>query len=427
MFPASSVKDSVVTGVLLALAATKVLVDFRFNGSLSKINLLLLLAGLVSLGCAAFLAWRQDSRQATVSRISVLSGLGIWATVCLGSGIWVLGGAIAASCVAGRLPDAFWRASRRAICVGTLLWSVTPFVVAPMIAPQIRWLDSPSPAGTQTTIFLLLDEFSAKSAGPVESTLIRAGVNYKRKDLTPFGPNTINVVPAIFTGRRFDRGSVCDTTSICSGRNVLDFSRIRVMRPEVDLVGAAMPYCAIRGLRYCEAIPFFDHMIGPAGWLCAVSRRWAAVRHMFGGPRKPVCMDDLEASFRARTEEAIWRAPVWRQGGMLYAHLLLPHPPGLKGPHLSLASDYAVNVEYAAAFVQQVVQRLQATHRPFRLVIFSDHPLRRLHCKESWYNRSECLRTSPFDDRVPLFVAGDIPPAFEAIQNNVDIFRLAAP
>jgi hypothetical protein len=37
------------------------------------------------------------------------------------------------------------------------------------------------------------------------------------------------------------------------------------------------------------------------------------------------------------------------------------------------------------------------------------------------------MRDDLFDDQVPLFVAGDVPPTFNEIRNNVDIFRLASP
>jgi hypothetical protein len=315
---------------------------------------------------------------------------------------------------------------RRAVFAGCLLWSATPGVLVKIAAPEVRWLDSSSPQSPQTTVLLLMDEFSAGAADPIEAALVATGVEYKRKSLLAFGPNTINVVPAMFTGKSFDRAGVCWASSICSGGNVLDFSRVTVGRKDVDVVGAAMPYCVMQGLRHCEAIPFVDNLLSVDSWRCAASRRWAALKSLFDDARAPLCIEDLVGDVESSVEAAIWRAPVWRDGGLLYVHLILPHPPAKEKRGGSLASDYASNVIRAARLTEDVVRRLQATQRSFRLVIFSDHPLRRLHCDGVVYRKADCDKVDLFDDPVPLFVAGDVPPAFADIQNNVDIFRLVS-
>lgn len=422
----SRAKDSAVLGLLLVLMAAGQFISYRFNGSLSKMDLLL---ATTCLGGLVFSVCRSPGRggdSVSPARIFLILGLAVWLHASLGLGSWLLLALIPAFVIARYVPEAGWAVFRRAVLVGCLLWSATPVVHALVAAPQVRWLGAAARGAPEVTVVLLLDEFSAKAAGPVEAALVATGVTYRRKALAPFGPDTINVLPALFTGMNFERGSVCWTSSICSGARVFDFARVSAGRQDMDVVGAAMPYCAMRGLRYCEAIPFVSNIFDASSWRCAASRRWTMLKSFFKDGQGPRCIDDLVGEVESRVEAAIWRAPVWKDGGFLFAHLMLPHPPGKESARGSLAADYAGNVDHAARLVEAVARRLQMMQRHFRLVIFSDHPLRRRHCDGVVYDRADCQHADLFDDRVPLFVAGDVPPAFEDIQNNVDIFRLAS-
>jgi hypothetical protein len=424
----SRAKDLVVLGLLTGLMAAREIATFRFNGSLSKIGVVLAAACFAMLVCMAAVASWKKVGIGVASRVAMAAGLIAWARSSFGLGSLTLLTMMLAASFAGRVPQRHWESLRRAVFAGCLLWSVTPGVLALMTAPHARWLAPPVASGSpEVTVFLLLDEFNANAADPVEAALQAAEVIYRRAAIEPFDSDTIRVVPAMFTGKKYDRAGACGATRVCSMGGVLDFSRITVGRPDVDLVGAAMPYCAIQGLRYCKAIRFVSNPFDVTLWRCAVARRWGVMKAAFHQAGSKLCMEDLTGDLDSRSEAAIERAPVWQQSGLLFVHLILPHPPGRQSPHGSLAADYSDNVIRAAGVTTDLLRRLKETRRTFRLVIFSDHPLRRTHCDGIIYDRADCMRDDLFDDQVPLFVAGDVPPTFNEIRNNVDIFRLASP
>ena len=153
---------------------------------------------------------------------------------------------------------------------------------------------------------------------------------------------------------------------------------------------------------------------------------------MIGGPAQARCAamnGQVWDGLVTRVEAALWRAPVWHSGGFLYAHVPLPHPPGVQGGD-SLTDHYEANLRRAAQLVDGIVQRLrQRGDRAFTVVVFSDHPLRgSLWCGSAQYSGNGCpLDARWVDDRVPLIVAGNVPAAFERVQGNIDVFELATP
>jgi len=129
--------------------------------------------------------------------------------------------------------------------------------------------------------------------------------------------------------------------------------------------------------------------------------------------------------------QAMWQAPVWTDGGMLYAHFPLPHPPGGNPIRSTLSAQYEGNLEEARHLVREMLTRLSDNEvSKVTFVVFSDHPLRiNLWCGSGAYSAAECQGVERYrDSRVPLIIAStaSIPPTLE-IQRNDAIFELAKP
>jgi hypothetical protein len=286
------------------------------------------------------------------------------------------------------------------------------------------------PVRPDVTVFLLLDELNAKAADPLIAALSKSGRDVHAKAILPVDDATSRVVPSMFSGEHFADAKPCGIHTVCSGRHVLDFSQVVASRPNVDVVGFYEPYCAIRGLRYCLRLAPDSPIFDARRWWCAALRRstWlVSVAPAEAGLKCAQLSGAIWSSLASRVEHAIWRAPVWRDGGFLYAHVPLPHPPGESGGG-SLAAHYQANLERAAALVTRIGQELaRQPERRFRVVVFSDHPLRpHLWCAGGQYSSNGCPLSSHLaDDKVPLIAIGDIPTAFHTIKSNIEIFELA--
>ena len=120
-------------------------------------------------------------------------------------------------------------------------------------------------------------------------------------------------------------------------------------------------------------------------------------------------------------------APFWQRGGVLYGHLLQPHPL-MGATDASLADEYADNIANSAALVGTVAQKAQATFgKDFRLVIFSDHPLRpQIWCASSGFYREDRCKpeASQLSTQVPLIVAAPESVTVPAITSNEQVFDL---
>lgn len=87
----------------------------------------------------------------------------------------------------------------------------------------------------------------------------------------------------------------------------------------------------------------------------------------------------------------MFHSPFWQGGGILYAHMPFPHPPGnLEGA--GLAADYADNLQFAANTAAQVRKRGRARFgNNFRFVVTSDHPRRpELYCGHEKHLETGC-------------------------------------
>lgn len=316
-----------------------------------------------------------------------------------------------------------WVRLTRAIGVAAVAFAVAPFLWRAVASPSPQWepvaISSPS-ADARHKVLLLLDELGDTAAAPIVESLTRSGLNVQTRSLQPAGQNTLNVIPAMFSGKPFDQANPCGRSSICSEGHVLDFSKIAVTRPDVDVIGLQHPYCDIQGLRSCHTVDLpHEHRNAYRSLASLYLARvgFQLENHMArpeNAPQQRIVQDQLDA---------LQAAPFWTRGGVLYAHLALPHPPG-NGPVQSLDADYRDNIERATALVQQIVARLRASFGDdFALLIVSDHPLRKYWCTSAYYRGASCTVRPAYDTlRVPLIVAS--PRAIRPIdiETNRDVF-----
>ncbi len=335
--------------------------------------------------------------------------------------------------IASRLSAQTWRYACQALAVATLAWVITPHGLALVRSPAIAWPAGAAPQdaerdrGRVATIVLLLDEMNGKDGGVVADELARAGLAVSRTAVPSVGPNTRNVLATLFHGETFLGAQPCGFTALCTDSLALDFSRVRASRPDIDIVGIAHPYCAIEGLRHCvrQTEPLIA--ISTDKLRCSLFRRFG----LAWGVDELRCRELYMAGF-ARSNEAnlqqIRKAPALTQGGVLFAHVLLPHPPGID-PKGSLESHYRDNLELSRQLVAELIRIAGAAQVETRWVVFSDHPLRQsLWCSSfAPYIWDGCVPQPHLDDTtVPVITASRSGLDVQALQSNRDVFSLIA-
>lgn len=348
--------------------------------------------------------------------------------------VLLLGAAVAATALlrwSFTASEEAWQRVRRALALGFIVFTASQLVFAAWRAPYLAW--PPVERGASlggdrsATVFLLLDELNASSAGPVVDLLRRRGLEVEARAIATVGGSTSKVVPEVFSGLRFEQAKPCGPTAICSTSTVLDFGRIAASRPDVDVVGFFHPYCAIRGLRSCERATIGSALWDPERWLCGLRRRTGLPPGLTAAHCSGV-YNGVWSELTRETIAALWRAPVWQRGGLLFAHLPLPHPPGLDASS-SLQRHYRDNIERAVGVIDEMLDRLDRAGLEPRLVIFSDHPLRQAHWCANYapYAEAGCVPDPALqDDHVPLIVAGRHLPDTSAVLSNAQVFGLAA-
>jgi len=446
--------DGVASAVCLACAAGELLMrecyhrvsaeSFRL-AALVGIALLLILAGIPISHMSGNLKarmrrWRLLCAAFTASGFIFVRSTGAYASTVPAS--WIIVGYLmffaVAAAWAAYAAEAAWTRTRRAICIAFLVFvGVQPVLVATQAA-EVFWPPPARPesvsapamaASAQTrriTMFVLLDELNFNSSAPFVETLLKERLLVRSKAMAPVADGTAKVVPAMFARQDFESAKPCSTTAMCSGTHVLDFGRVRASRPDVDVVGFFHPYCAMRGLRYCERAVVAQGVWNAGRWRCGAWRRTGIPQ----STTQAYCDGVYRTDWAAMTDEleaAIWRAPAWQDGGFLFVHVPLPHPPGRRQA-ASLQENYEENLARANALVRQMVVKAHGAGLSIRLVLFSDHPLRQGEwCANHWvYASRACKPVRQLEDTmVPLIVAGDDePPMLDGIGRNDQIFTL---
>ncbi len=448
--PSRWLGDAILAHVVLASAAAELAIREGYHRAAAEPARVVLLA----VGYLVVLALLAASRKLTaepgrrrLQRSGVILAVGAavytlfgyaLATLLVGLPAVVRQGLIGALVCAGlmaaawawRLGEASWARWSRAIATACVVFASSPVIYSMIHAPRFEWPPvsdgSPGPRRT-ATLFLLLDEMNASSAAPLVDVLRARGLDVASRAIATVGYSTGKVVPEMFSGQRFDEAKPCSLTAICSASQVLDFGRITASRPDIDVVGFFHPYCAIQGLRWCERVAIRSALLDPERWRCAIWRRTGLPTDLPPAKCRGRYSHFWEALIRD-TIDALWRAPIWREGGLLFAHLPLPHPPGAD-PGGSLDSHYRHNLERAARLLDAMLVRARDADMELRVVIFSDHPLRQAQwCSD--YDAYVDMGCKPepalHDERVPLIVAGKRLPNLDDITSNAQVFRLAA-
>ncbi len=333
-----------------------------------------------------------------------------------------------------KLSASTWSGLRRGLSAAGLIFVLSQPVLAHWRAHDVIW---PSPETSEPSstpapeiqVFVLLDELNDKAAGPIIAAMSRSGRPVHHRALLPVADGTLKVVPSMFARTPFPDAKPCSLDTVCSGNQALDFSRIHASRPDIDVVGFFLPYCAIQGLRSCHVEKLASRLFSMERWRCALLRRSEAVAHRAEEAERRHCVEVLGtvwADLATDVEQRLWQAPVWRDGGVLFVHMPLPHPPG-RDPAQGLAANYAANLERAASMIGRLAEALgKEPSRRFSLLVFSDHPLRTsMWCGSAQYKGTGCAAAETLiDDRVPLLVTGDLPADFGHLSSNQDIFDL---
>ncbi|HXC56340.1 MAG TPA: hypothetical protein VNU97_13670 [Rhizomicrobium sp.] len=325
------------------------------------------------------------------------------------------------------LDDATSERVIRAVLAASFAFAIVPFAWQALTGRSLTWVHAPSAAsGPQKAgvAIVLLDEMGYGAAAPLADDLRQAHLNVQYAPMISSGQNTENVVPRMFSGLDFSQSRPCGISSLCSGSNRLDFAGIRAGRDDIDVAGLLFPYCDIQGLRSCYAMPLaHDFGNAYASLLSFYLHRVGTSLPAFLGPRP---LPDNDHHRLLNDELAfIAKARFWSEGGVLYAHLPLPHPPGLDRTS-QLDRDYSDNVAASRAIVRALAQRLRASFGDrFSLILFSDHGLRAYWCQSGTYRGANCL-TRPLyhDKRVPLIVATPSPAPRYRPASNAAIFSV---
>ncbi len=451
MMPTASGRraDVLVAHAMFAVATAELLMrEWYHRTSAEALKQVVVLVGwaMVTSLLLASMRWRRERGGSRwPARVAVLVGVaavgeamfgialrGLAASDVTGQAIvWALAGLLAAG-VAGLLrvaADSTWCRWRNALATAATILVLSQPALALLRAPVLVWPPVAPGASTQRSalVFLLLDEMDASLAPAFVDRLKAGGFEVRHRDVRPVGPNTITVVPQMFARVPFNYPKPCGPSAICSASHVLDFARVEASRPDIDVVGFYHPYCAIRGLRWCDRLEAEPVLLDAERWGCALWRRIGVPQR--DPQRCDAAYNRVWQRLRDRTLEAFWRAPLWQKGGVLFAHLPLPHPPGAAAGR-TLDAEYLGNAAMAVDLVQRIGVRLRDAGLEMRLVVFSDHPLRRAQwCREyAPYARTSACDGSvrSQEHAVPLIVAGTRPPPIDDIADNGAVFEIAA-
>lgn len=308
-----------------------------------------------------------------------------------------------------------------AVVAGSLLFAAIPVAMAWLLSED-QGLTIVPPALTgatpTATLVVLLDELPASPARRIATTLRQRGFEVVAQEVPSIGRNTEEVLPSIFSGRNMKDGVPCGEHTVCTDRAAFAFDQLTVTGMPLDIIGFYHPYCAIRGLRYCAMLDFAD---GWERWLCRAKIRLAP-EHYRRECQHQAAQDWMK--LLADVDDRATAAPFWKDGGAMFLHLPLPHPPSATAGD-PLPKQFADNLDLATQRVVSMAERLhQRFGDGFRLVIFSDHPLRTaLWCKNIVFSDTDCRHLPPelLDQRVPLMVVTTQPISALDAKLNSDV------
>lgn len=350
----------------------------------------------------------------------VMQSWGYAAAVCGGIVLLALG--VWASFKASEVT---WAGLRRVVAWVPGLLILTPLVVGAWIDRPVVWLeaDQAKKQVPTATVVLLFDELNASASGGLQKVLTDRGLQVRFKAVHPVHGSTTEVVPALFTGSSFEGARPCGLTRVCAENSVLDFSQILVRRSDVDVVGFHHPYCAILGLRSCQRFTMNRSVWEDGRWECAIFNHVGITVNI----DKKNCQLISHAGWQVMREQlmdGLLHVPALERGGVVYAHVPLPHPPAAGTG--TLADQYARNVRQSERLLEQVLDRLAANKIEPRILIFSDHPLRPgMWCSNlgALFDVPCVIKPELIDEHVPLIVAARSElPSLAQVKSNQQVF-----
>ncbi len=275
---------------------------------------------------------------------------------------------------------------------------------------------------SRPTMILILDEFSDTASGIVAGKVKKSGYSVNEASISTDGLNTLDVIPRLFLNEDFSEAQPCSSTAICSKGNVLDFSKILVAGDvNISIVGFHHPYCSINGLVDCYrgVSPVVDNAV--IGFGCYWMGRLGFSLKYCG---EEVLSPEIVNRQRATMLEKIHNSTFWSGGGLIYIHIMLPHPPGVSD-NTSLDSAYNENIERAASTVLELADRMNNNFPSgFQLFVTSDHPLRpNVWCSTQRYAGRCEVRESFISTKVPLISISNLGADVCIINSNSRIFE----
>ena len=222
-----------------------------------------------------------------------------------------------------KLSEAGWSGLRRGISAAMVVFVLSQPLLAIVRAKDYLWpvpqsTDSLASAKPALQVFVLLDELNDKAAEPIIAAMSRSGQPVLHRALIPVASATAKVVPSLFTHEKFPDAKPCSLNTVCSGTQVLNFARIHATRPDIDVVGFYLPYCAIQGLRSCHVEVLESPLFSWDRWSCAFLRRYGSAIGMFDDAEKQHCRqlgNKVFSELVSDVEDRISRAQVWAQWG----------------------------------------------------------------------------------------------------------------
>jgi hypothetical protein len=327
-----------------------------------------------------------------------------------------------------RLSIPAWSGLRRVVAIIPWLVIVTPLVVAQWMAPRsLTWLDQPPKSASRTTatVVVLFDEMNANATLGLQEILRERGLTVSYKAVMQVHGSTTEVVPAFFSEGDFRGARACGIRTVCTDNAALSFDKIRVLRPDVDVVGFHHAYCDIEGLRSCIRLTTQTSLLNSYRWLCRVNRLIQSERL--------ISYQDCQAAshqtwndLQERSIEALMASNTLKTGGVLFAHLPLPHPPASGSG--SLSDQYLRNVQKTEQLLIRILDRLEANQLEPRIMIFSDHTFRQsMWCanESAQFDRPCTINSQLLDEHVPLIVAGrGVLPSLDQSESNKVVFSV---
>jgi hypothetical protein len=317
----------------------------------------------------------------------------------------------------------------KSVLVGSIIFVIYGYISSPrenyLVKNDVLNIDNISNVNTKANVIIIFDELSYEYDSSLRDILNNAGLNINYKILESAGKNTLNAIPSMLTTSRHDEVYPCGLDRLC-GNNEFAFSLLRSYNFNLDIIGFYHPYCRIQGLRYCKVTKRSDYEKNTlvASWNMVTCRVFGFLKIFKICNRESVEGINIYESYRNSVIKDTFNAPFWTNGGTLFVHMPLPHPPGkIVGNDLLL--DYIDNIDRAGDYLERLLMKLKSNFgNDFKILVTSDHPLRASYwCNIEQYKNKRCEERLPSEKPyVSLILASPKMNAFKEPNSMIGIF-----